>query len=658
MSALSIQVPFPVFQGRDGQPLENGYVWIGEPNLNPQTNPVVAYYDEALTIVAAQPLRTLNGYISRAGTPAQIYVNGVDFSILVQDSKGSMVYNFPEGTGISADACGVTYDPPFTGGVPYPVCEKLEQTVSVKDFGAVGNGVSDDTAPINLALVAGAGGIVWMPEGNYYISGTLVVPPATTLKGVGACDILVPLAGGSNISITHTGSVGVTLGRGATLDGVNFWYPNQVTTSPPTVYNYAIQINTTDVSFQNGNNGGVNIHNIVIHNAYKGIDLGGDPSDYSPVYGVVNMDNIRMYAMHTGIHSGATLSEVFLSNSVFSPVMWTASTGSAARQWAMTDGVACLHFEGLQGIQMSSNVFFGHARGIYGQSSTTSLANGNITFNTVANCTFDGVKIGVEMTGNMGLAGGTFSGCTFASIDPFNVGVTTAKCIYLNDSQNANSINFTGCEFLGTHGSHFYIDSPTSTSVNSINITGCQFLNCNSNGQAGNFYNIYCDDATTNINITGVYILNIVSGGTITNIKIPNAAQLTLCGINVHDTTNKAFDIGTVAASAIVSGITTRSTVASTWPTVIQSFVIVAAATITLYESDLRFYPISGNTNINTITPSWPGRVVTLKFEGTPTISDGTGNLKLSSNFVATADDTLTLGCDGTSWFEIARSVN
>lgn len=147
MSALSIQVPFPVFQGRDGQPLENGYIWIGEPNLNPQTNPVVAYYDAALTIVAPQPLRTLNGYVSRAGTPAQIYVDGVNFSILVQDSKGSMVYNFPDGTGISPDACGVTYNPPFTGGTPTPVCEKLAEAISVKDFGAS----SSATAAANLA---------------------------------------------------------------------------------------------------------------------------------------------------------------------------------------------------------------------------------------------------------------------------------------------------------------------------------------------------------------------------------------------------------------------------------------------------------------------------------------------------------------------------
>ncbi len=152
MTPLSIQVPFPVFQGRDGQPLENGYVWIGEPNLNPQTNPVVAYYDAALTIVAPQPLRTLNGYISRAGTPAQIYVDGVNFSILVQDSKGSMVYNFPDGTGISPDACGVIYNPPFTGAVPTPVCVPLDLMVSPQYFGAVGNGVADDTVAGQAAM--------------------------------------------------------------------------------------------------------------------------------------------------------------------------------------------------------------------------------------------------------------------------------------------------------------------------------------------------------------------------------------------------------------------------------------------------------------------------------------------------------------------------
>jgi hypothetical protein len=152
MSALSIQVPFPVFQDRDGQPLDNGYVWIGTANLYPITNQIAVYFDEALTIQATQPLRTINGFISNAGTPAQVYIDAVNFSILVQDSKGTMVYNFPNGTGIGPDACGVIYNPPFTGAVPYPLCEKLEQTISVKDFGAVGDGVTDDT----VALIAAA----------------------------------------------------------------------------------------------------------------------------------------------------------------------------------------------------------------------------------------------------------------------------------------------------------------------------------------------------------------------------------------------------------------------------------------------------------------------------------------------------------------------
>jgi len=190
MSALSVQVPFPVFQDRDGQPLENGYVWTGEPKLNPQTNPVVAYFDAALTIPAAQPLRTLNGYISRAGTPAQIYVDGVNFSILVQDSKGSMVYNFPDGSGISPDACGVTYNPPFTDSVAYPVCEKLAQTISVMDFGAVGDGIANDTVAIQAAVAAcpAGGATLYFPPGTYVVTAPITFSGKSNLNlfGYGA----------------------------------------------------------------------------------------------------------------------------------------------------------------------------------------------------------------------------------------------------------------------------------------------------------------------------------------------------------------------------------------------------------------------------------------------------------------------------------------
>ena len=91
MSTIEVKPPYPAFSGADGQPLENGYIWIGTVNLSPQVNPIAVYWDSAQTIAAALPIRTLNGYPSRNGTPARFYVSS-DYSIQVLDSKGSLVY--------------------------------------------------------------------------------------------------------------------------------------------------------------------------------------------------------------------------------------------------------------------------------------------------------------------------------------------------------------------------------------------------------------------------------------------------------------------------------------------------------------------------------------------------------------------------------------
>jgi hypothetical protein len=153
MSALSIQVPYQIFADSDGTPLENGYVWIGTQYLDPRTNPVNVYFDAALTQVAPNPLRTVNGYVYNAGSPAQLYIDGVNFSLRVEDKKSVLVYSFPDGSGISPNASGVVYTPAGTGAVATTVQSKLRESVSVKDFGAVGDGVADDTAATLAANV-------------------------------------------------------------------------------------------------------------------------------------------------------------------------------------------------------------------------------------------------------------------------------------------------------------------------------------------------------------------------------------------------------------------------------------------------------------------------------------------------------------------------
>ena len=91
MSALSVNPTFPIFTDIDGQPLEDGYVWIGTANLDPQTNPISVYWDAALTLPAAQPIRTLAGYPANSGTPVRLYVNS-DYSIRVMATESSQMF--------------------------------------------------------------------------------------------------------------------------------------------------------------------------------------------------------------------------------------------------------------------------------------------------------------------------------------------------------------------------------------------------------------------------------------------------------------------------------------------------------------------------------------------------------------------------------------
>ena len=98
--SLSVNPPYPIFSEADGQPLENGYIWIGTANLDPQINPINVYWDVGLTIPAAQPIRTLNGYVVYQGTPARFYVSG-NYSIRVMDKNGSTVYTSLSGNAFS-----------------------------------------------------------------------------------------------------------------------------------------------------------------------------------------------------------------------------------------------------------------------------------------------------------------------------------------------------------------------------------------------------------------------------------------------------------------------------------------------------------------------------------------------------------------------------
>jgi parallel beta-helix repeat protein len=118
----------------------------------------------------------------------QIYIDGVyqqkdtytvagatiNFSTAPPYLSGIEVVTFSIAALGTVDASNVSYNEGSLGAVNTSVQTKLQESVSVKDFGAVGDGVADDTAAIQAALNSGAS--VFLPSGTYNISSALTIP--------------------------------------------------------------------------------------------------------------------------------------------------------------------------------------------------------------------------------------------------------------------------------------------------------------------------------------------------------------------------------------------------------------------------------------------------------------------------------------------------
>lgn len=131
-------------------------------------------FDNAVRMVRAPLIEetidmVLPNIATRANKVLQFDANGLPSLISQLDQSGTTV------TALGTDA------------VARSLAAHVSEPTNVKNFGAAGNGTSDDTTPIRDAmLAAGEGGVVFFPAGNYLVNSTITIPSKITLFGYGA----------------------------------------------------------------------------------------------------------------------------------------------------------------------------------------------------------------------------------------------------------------------------------------------------------------------------------------------------------------------------------------------------------------------------------------------------------------------------------------
>lgn len=211
-----------------GRPLDMGTVYFGEPDKDPEFYPIELYSDDALTKPLMQPVHTKGGYLYDKGDMVEPHAKEIIYSVKVLDSygrkvfyKGAMMRNswnddvieqineaitntqanaFAVAAQVAADQVskaieGVTIDANLItdalvatvardgiGGIKRSQKSKNDESVSPYDFGAKGDGVTDDSAAFQEAAKHGR---VRIPKGNFLIESLVTLEGVVSFVGAG-----------------------------------------------------------------------------------------------------------------------------------------------------------------------------------------------------------------------------------------------------------------------------------------------------------------------------------------------------------------------------------------------------------------------------------------------------------------------------------------
>ena len=166
-------------------------------NLTANSSGINPLNAESLTI-------SLNGVIQEPSTAYTVNAATGVITFASAPTAGSTFYGILQSRLPLAEiaATNITFTAAGAGAVTRTVDSKLEDVISVKDFGVRGDGSTDDAANINVALTQAAGKTIYFPAGTYIIGAELQPKTGTTIVGDGIENTIIKASSSLATNIT------------------------------------------------------------------------------------------------------------------------------------------------------------------------------------------------------------------------------------------------------------------------------------------------------------------------------------------------------------------------------------------------------------------------------------------------------------------------
>ena len=120
------------------------------------------------------------------------FYNGTEF--ISTGVPANSVDNAKVSSTAAIDATKLSFNHSATGGTARSIDSRFKDTISVKDFGAVGDGSANDTSAIqnalNAAVATATKANVYLPPGTYIVHTTIEIPSNTYFYGAGEASII------------------------------------------------------------------------------------------------------------------------------------------------------------------------------------------------------------------------------------------------------------------------------------------------------------------------------------------------------------------------------------------------------------------------------------------------------------------------------------